>query len=135
SVPDNGVYIQPNLKGYTSFDFAYAKSLIDSGYAQTIRQIDEIKEKISARRTCAEVAARRNAFNNRSPQIVFDKLLFKGFNSKQRRYIRRIIRYNEKNPKPFYYSDAKRGYFRLVSENYFNNVYPNTLFDTARNAL
>lgn len=132
SVPENGVYIQPNLKGYTSFDFADVKSLIDSGYVQTLRQIDEIKSKIQARRTCREVTAKRNAFNNRSPELVFDKLLFKGFNTKQRQYIRRIFRYRDKNPKSFHYSKMKRGYFRLVSENYFNNVYPNILFDTAR---
>jgi len=129
SVPENGVYIQPNLKGYTSFDFAEAKSLIDSGYIQTVRQIDEIKRKVAARITCEEITAKRNAFNLRSPQMVFDKLTFEGFNSHQRRYIRRIFRYNDKKPESFYYTKAKRGYFKLVSENYFNNVYPNILFD------
>lgn len=132
SVPENGVYIQPNLKGYTSFDFADAKSLIDSGYVQTLRQIDEIKKKVARRVNCEEVTAKRNAFNLRSPPLRFDKLEFDGFNSNQRRYIRRIFRYNEKNPKSFYYTKAKRGYFKLVSENYFNNVYPNILFDTAQ---
>lgn len=131
SVPENGVYIQPDLTGYTSFDFSEAKSLIDSGYVQTLRQIDDIKQKVSKRVSCEEVTARRNAFNMRSPDMAFDKLLFEGFNNKQSRYIRRIFRYNEKNPKSFYYSKAKRGYFRLVSENYFSNVYPNILFDSA----
>jgi NTE family protein len=131
SVPKNGVYIQPNLKGYTSFDFAQAKGMIDSGYVQTMRQIREIKEKVKSRKSCEEIAATRNKFNTRSPSLVFDKLTFEGFNQKQRRYIRRIFRYNEKNPKSFYYSRAKRGYFKLVSENYFSNVYPNILFDSA----
>ncbi len=44
---DQGIYIQPNLKGFTSFDFGSAKSLIDSGYVQTIRQLEEIKSKIA----------------------------------------------------------------------------------------
>ena len=131
SVPENGVYIQPNLKGYTSFDFAEAKSMIDSGYAQTMRQIDEIKEKVKSRRSCEEITTNRNEFNTRSPNLVFDKLLFDGFNSKQRRYIRRIFGYNEKNPKSFYYKKAKKGYFKLVSENYFSNVYPNIIFDSS----
>jgi NTE family protein len=131
SVPENGVYIQPNLTGYTSFDFAEAKALIDSGYVQTLRQIDEIKQKVSARVSCEQITARRNAFNMRSPQMVFDKLLFEGFNPNQRRYIRHIFRYNEKNPRSFYYSRAKRGYFKLVSEDYFSNVYPNILFDSS----
>lgn len=134
SVPENGVYIQPNLIGYTSFDFDDARALIDSGYVQTLRQISEIRQKVAARATCDEITAKRNAFLDRSPQVVFDKLVFDGFNTKQRRYIRRIFRYHEKNPKSFYYTRAKRGYFRLVSEDYFSNVYPNILYDTAAHA-
>lgn len=132
SVPANGVYIQPDVSSYTSFDFASAKSLIDSGYIQTLRQIDELKSKISHRVTCDEVTEKRNAFNVRIPMMEFDKLLFEGFNRSQSRYIQRIFRYNEKNPGSFYYSRAKRGYFRLVSEDYFSNVYPNILFDSAQ---
>ncbi len=131
SVPENGVYIQPNLKGFTSFDFGEAKRMIDSGYVQTLRQIDEIKEKIKARITCDDITARRNRFNLRNPEMIFDKVVLEGFNVKQRKYIRRIFRYNEKNPKSFYYSNVKKGYFKLVSENYFSNVYPNILYDSA----
>lgn len=131
SVPENGVYIQPNLKGFTSFDFGEAKRMIDSGYVQTLRQIDEIKEKIKARITCDEITAKRNRFNLRNPEMIFDKVVLEGFNVKQRKYIRRIFRYNEKNPKSFYYSNVKKGYFKLVSENYFSNVYPNILYDSA----
>ncbi len=131
SVPENGVYIQPNLKGFTSFDFGEAKRMIDSGYVQTLRQIDEIKEKIKARITCDEITAKRNRFNLRNPEMIFDKVVLEGFNVKQRKYIRQIFRYNEKNPKSFYYSNVKKGYFKLVSENYFSNVYPNILYDSA----
>lgn len=132
SVPENGIYIQPNLTGYTSFDFGDAKSLIDSGYVQTLRQMDEIKRKIAARVPCDDITARRNAFHMRTPPMEFSGLEYEGFNKNQKRYISRIFRYNEKNPGSFYYSRAKRGYFRLVSENYFSNVYPNILFDSAK---
>ncbi|HYC87264.1 MAG TPA: patatin-like phospholipase family protein, partial [Chryseosolibacter sp.] len=133
SVPQNGVYIQPDLGGYTSFDFSRAKSLIDSGYIQTLRQIDEIRAKVGARRSCDDVTERRNRFNNRNPQLVFDKVTFKGFNQKQSRYLQQIFHYNPSHPKPLYYNGIKKSYFRLVSEQYFNNVYPNILFDSASN--
>src|SRR5690606_31506673 len=132
SVPSDGVYIQPNVTGYTSFDFASAKSLIDSGYVQTLRQIGELKSKIARRVSCEEVTERRNAYNLRAPMMEFDELVFEGFNRNQSRYIRRIFKYSDKHRKSFYYTAAKRGYFRLVSEDYFSNVYPNILFDTAR---
>jgi NTE family protein len=131
SVPVNGVYIQPNLEGYTSFDFASVKSLIDSGYSQTIRQIDEIKQKVSRRVPCDTIAEQRNEFNSENPQMLFDNIKLTGFNSKQSRYIRKVFHFNPKNPKPFYHSRVKSGYFKMVSQDYFNNVYPNIQFDTA----
>jgi NTE family protein len=43
-IPENGIYIQPNLEGYTTLDFNKARALIDSGYNQTMRKIEEVKE-------------------------------------------------------------------------------------------
>ena len=133
SVPKEGVYIQPNLKGYTSFDFAYAKTLIDSGYAQTLRQMNEIKSKIPARRTCDEVTDARNRFSNKNVPMVFNEIVYKGFNSRQRRYLNHIFHYKKGKENVLYYNQIKKSYFRLVSEDYFNNVYPNILFDSVNN--
>jgi NTE family protein len=135
SVPENGIYIQPNLEGYTSFDFAQVKSLIDSGYVQTLRQIDEIKKKVNKTVSCESVSEKRNAFNTLNPVYRFSSLEFKGFNSKQRKYIRRLFHISATNPKPFYLKQAKKGYFKMVSESYFNNVYPNIFFDSARSSF
>lgn len=127
---ENGIYIQPDLKGYTSFDFRSAKSLIDSGYAVTIQHIDEIKAKIGNRRSCEEVADKRNAFNNRNRPFAFDGLRFRGFNEKQAKYINRVFHIKPQTPRPLSYRRIKQGYFKLVSEDYFGNVYPNILYDT-----
>lgn len=135
SVPANGVYIQPNLDGFTSFDFAKVKNLIDSGYAETMRQMENIKKKVQSRITCDDVAVKRNKFNSRNPPIVVSDIQFKGFNSSQRKYIRRLFKFNPNNPKPLYMGKVKRGYFRMVAENYFSNVYPNILYDSAKRSF
>ncbi|MEZ4946975.1 MAG: patatin-like phospholipase family protein [Cyclobacteriaceae bacterium] len=126
-VPKSGVYIQPNLRVYTAFDFKYAKSMIDSGYQQTLRQIDEIKGKISERNTCESVAIARNLFNSKSRPWVIEDVNFNQFNSKQRRYFNRVF---QNGKRPLYFSDVKKGYFKLVSEDYFKNVYPSIVYDT-----
>ncbi len=131
AVPPTGVYIQPNLSGYTSFDFARVKSLIDSGYVQTMRQMDEIRRKVARRMSCDSLAEKRNAFHARNPPLKFSALRFNGFNAKQQAYIRRIFRVKRHNPKPFYLDRVKNGYFKMVSEEYFNNVYPNICYDSA----
>lgn len=128
-VPSSGVYLQPNLKNFTAFDFAYAKELIDSGYAQTMRQMLEIKSKIKNRRTCESVSENRNQFNNKTHPLLIDKITFEGFNSKQQQYINRFFKGGKR---PLYFSDVKEGYYRLVSDNYFNNVYPAFSFNPAR---
>ncbi|HEY9046189.1 MAG TPA: patatin-like phospholipase family protein [Ohtaekwangia sp.] len=134
-IKESGVFIQPNLKGFTSFDFGKAKALIDSGYIQTIRQIDEIKKKIATRNTCEEVAARRNAFNNRNVPLTFYDLSFKGFNSRQRGYITKLFKIHTDENKPLRYRDIKKGYFKLVAEDYFSNVYPSILYDSSRKSF
>lgn len=127
-IPPTGVYIQPNLDGYSSLDFHNAKALIDSGYAQTMRKIEEVKRKTARVVSCDEVTERRNEFNNKSKPWVFEKLEFNSFNSKQRKYIRRVFKVETKKPKSLYFKDIKSGYYKLVSEPYFSNVYPSILY-------
>ena len=128
---DQGIYIQPNLKGFTSFDFGRAKSFIDSGYVQTMRQMEEIKGKISSRIHCDDVAERRNEFMSRSVPFIFDQVTFQKYNSKQRIYIRKIFKAQKKEGK-LYYRDIKKGYFKLVSEDYFTNAYPRIIYDSVK---
>jgi NTE family protein len=127
-VPATGVYIQPDLKNYSAFDFAKVKAIIDSGYAQTIRQMKEIKQKVALRRTCESVAEARNRFRNRTSPLITHKIQFINFNSKQQRYLNRFFKGGRR---PLYFSDIKSGYFRLVSDDYFKNVYPSFIYDSA----
>ena len=129
-IPASGVYIQPNLENYSALNFQNARALIDSGYVQTMRQIAEIKQKVIYRRTCDDVTERRNYFNNKNKPWVFDNVTFKSFNSKQRKYIRRIFKVDTKKPRSLYFNDIKRSYFKLASESYFSNVYPSIVFNT-----
>ena len=127
-VPSTGIYLQPDLKPFSAFDFSEAKSIIDSGYAQTLRQMPEIKAKIAARVSCEQVAASRNQFNNRSYPLRVTKIQFEGFNSHQQRYLNRFFFGNKK--RSLYFNDIKTGYYKVVSEDYFKNIYPNFNFDT-----
>lgn len=132
-IPEQGVYIQPDLRGYSSFDFGMAKSLVDSGYAQAMRQMPEIRQKVAARRTCDQAMASRNAFTSRGFPMMFNDVTFKTFNARQRKYIHRIFRIRSNKPHhDLTFSEIKKGYFKLVSEDYFTNVYPNITFDQAK---
>lgn len=133
-IPATGVYIQPNLRGYSSFDFSRVRQLIDSGYYQTIRQMDEIKRRISnvALRSCESVAEKRNVFNNKTRPLQVDSIKYTGFNSRQQRYINKFFRNGKR---PLYFSEVKSGYFKLVTNDYFRNIYPGFQFNSASNTF
>jgi NTE family protein len=131
-IPASGVYIQPNLKGYTTLDFAKARSLIDSGYVQTIRQINEIKNKVATRISCDEVTEKRNNFSNNNYPLLFDEIKFYQFNSRQRTYLKRLFNISSKKKSDISFSEMKNNYFKLVSERYFSNTYPTISFNQQR---
>lgn len=120
-IPAHGVYLQPNLGPYSSFDFSKARALIDSGYIQTLRQMDEIKSKVSRRVPSDVVSAGRSAFNSRTVPFQIAEIATHGFNRHQTRYLTRFFKSGKR---PLTFNEVKTGFFRLVSEDYFNNLYP-----------
>lgn len=125
-IPATGVYVQPNLKKYTAFDFSYAKALIDSGYNQTLRQMDEIKRKIATRKSNQEVNEARDRYKKKEVPIKINEVTYEGFTRGQQKYLGRFFR-NRK--KPLSVSNVERGYYQLVSDDYFSNVYPSFRFN------
>jgi NTE family protein len=130
-IPANGIYIQPNLEPYSALNFNDTKALIDSGYVQTIRQIEEIKKKAGITRSNEELREKRNQFNNKSKAWDFDQVTFKKFSSGQRKYFRKIFKVNTEGPHSLSLQQIKHRYFKLASEPYFANVYPSILFNDA----
>jgi NTE family protein len=125
-ITESGVYIQPNLNRYTSFDFGKARALIDSGYAQTMRQMAEIKSKVNRQVTCESVAEARNKFNNKSSPFIIEQLRLDGFTTNQQKYVNRFFKSGKR---PLTFNEVKSGFYRLVSEDYFNNLYPGFIFN------
>jgi NTE family protein len=125
-IPPSGVYIQPDLKNYSAFDFSDAKAMIDSGYSQTMRQMAEIKAKVQRRRKCEEVAERRNRFNNKSLPLNIDKINYLGFTRPQQDYMNLFFKNGKKQ---LYFSNIKSGYYKLVSDDYFKTVYPSFVYN------
>ncbi len=127
-VPDStGVYIQPNLTGYTGFEFGKAQSMIDSGYSQTVRLMPEIKQKIPVRRSVHEVEAQRLQFIGKSPEFVVGGLTYVNFTKGQQLFLEREFKAHRKSLlKP---EEIRAGYYSLVSDPYFSRLYPGFKFN------
>ncbi|MGD1958475.1 MAG: patatin-like phospholipase family protein [Fulvivirga sp.] len=131
-IPESGVYLEPSLENYTAFDFNKVQALIDSGYVATMAKIDEIKSKISRRSSDLDLKVRRSKLTAGRNPASFSGIDFHGFNSKQRKYIRHIFRYQK--GKTLTFDQIKKGYFRLMSEEYFESIYPDIIFDPTSDA-
>lgn len=127
AIPESGVYIEPDLKGFTAFDFSKAEQLIDSGYVWAMRHMDEIKAKIPRTSNRDSIDRERKSFRQKDDSLNFSSIKFKGFNSKQRKYISKIFKFNKKDLLTI--DEIKAGYFRLVSENFFRTIYPDITFN------
>jgi NTE family protein len=117
----NGVYIQPDLTGYSVSNFNPVAALIKKGYDATMAEMPQIKERIKRRVSDEDLIAKRNGFNNKKPNLVFSGVTVSGVNSQQKKYVERLFKRDQKT---FDLTDIKQGYYKLVADETFETVYP-----------
>ncbi|SEU03846.1 NTE family protein [Hymenobacter actinosclerus] len=127
SVGPNGIFIQPDLAGITAADFGQVKRLIELGVQAADRKMDLIKSRIPRRQDSVALQARRLAFQKRAPGTEFKQITVQGLPEQQQEFVRRFFQRSGSN----YYTpgDVEEGYYRLVNNDFFNNVYPRIRYD------
>jgi NTE family protein len=122
----NGTYIQPDLRDFTASNFYPVAALIKQGYDATMAEMPKILSEVKRRVPPTELAMKRNTFNNKKPDLIFNEVTVTGVNSEQKRYIQRLF----KRDKPtFDLSDIKRGYYKLVADETFETIYPKIVYN------
>ena len=120
-IGSNGTYIQPNLQEYSSSNFYPVAELIKKGYDATMADMPRLLQAVHRRTDPKDLALKRNAFNNKKPQLRFNEVVVTGVNSQQKRYIQRLF----KRDKPtFDLADIRQGYYKLVADETFETIYP-----------
>lgn len=120
-VGKNGIYIQPDLRDFSSSNFSPVAALIKQGYDATMEDMPRILKAIQRRVSPEEVAVRRNNFNNKKPRLVFNEVRVSGVNSQQKRYVERLFK---RDKATFDLSDIRQGYYKLVADETFETIYP-----------
>lgn len=131
SVGPNGVFIQPDLNDITAADFNQAKRLVELGVQAADRKMDEIRQRIPRRQDTLALQARRLAFQQRAPGTEFKQITVQGLPREQQEFVRRFFQRSGSD----YYTpgDVEEGYYRLVNNDFFNNVYPRIRYDKKQN--
>ncbi|RZM30079.1 MAG: patatin [Pedobacter sp.] len=120
-IGDKGVYIQPDLKDFSVTNFNPVADIIKQGYDATMANMEQIKREVSRREDPEALNAKRNAFNNKKPDLLFSDIKVTGVNSQQKRYIERLFR---RDKTQFNLDDIKQGYYKLVADETFETIYP-----------
>ena len=127
SIDSSGIYIQPDLSGYSSLNFASPEIYFDSGYVAAMRAMPEILEKITKRTNPVALENARLNFNKKSKPLVFKSIELHNFTDRQEIFIRRAFKLQKRDSLTL--DEVERGYYRLVSEEYFKTIYPDIVYN------
>jgi NTE family protein len=122
---EKDIYIEPDVKAYSALDFQDVEALLDSGYVKTLEHLDEIKSKITSRRSCESLTVHRNEFILQSAPLTFTQLQLDAFSEPKRKYIRQFF----DDDAPLNIHEIKTGYFKMISEEYFKDTYPGIVYN------
>lgn len=122
----NGIYIQPDVKQYSVTNFNPVKELIKQGYDAAMADMEHIKARIVHKADATALAIRRNNFNNKKPDLVFNNITITGVNTQQKKYIERLFKSDQGT---FNLADIRQGYYKLVADETFEAIYPRISYD------
>ena len=116
-------------------DFSNVEAIIEAGYKDALAQIPELKKRIKRVVTPAEAQARRDAFREKCPPLVFDHYEIEGLTPAQTTYVRNIMsldRFITKPGQTMSFEDFRRNFFALMGNNDFSVEYPIIRYDSLR---
>ncbi len=126
SIGKNGVYIQPDMTNFSSINFTPVEEIIKSGYDATMANMPHIIKAVSRRVSADEIRKKRLAFKHSNPDLTFSSINATGINSKQKKYVERVFKHDEKE---ISLEDVKKGYYKLVADDNFETVYPRISYE------
>ena len=125
--PRNDIYINPKVEHFSLFDFKNYKELIRLGEESARSKLPELRKKIKRKVPIKTIEKKRSAFTNDFDSKDLDSLVIHSRPYRKKHlYLRKIL---QPNKKEFNYSDFEKGYYRLASSPFFDNLNPQFLYD------
>ena len=119
-----GILVERVFDDINVLDFGKAQVIMDAGYADALAMMDEIKAKITRRRSPDELWNKRLTFRSQLPELVFNDYRVEGLTGDQAHYVRRLLGLDEHRERSFSYSQFKSSYFKILSEGEILGDYP-----------
>ena len=124
---EDGMMIQFNFPTVSLLDFPKGKELMDIGYKRTLALIDSIKARVPREVPYEEVQARRKAYKESLPPLVFGNIFVTGVSDAQRKYIDAQLHRDDNDELTF--EEFKRAYFRILDYSKAKEIMPRAVYN------
>ncbi len=123
SLPEElGIKIDVPVRQFGVLDWGKAYEIYQIGYDAAMKQIAEIKSRVTARRSGEEMAARRQEFNDATPQLTFDSIRVEGVGAPESAYLKYV--FNPKSEPNIGVDEVEDAYYEVVSGNNVSDLEP-----------
>ncbi len=128
---DSTIMIEPEVN-YGTFNFNHLQENIDSGYAASMRRMEEIKQTVHRRVHHKVVQEARMAFNKKKEPLVFTDYAYEGLTKPEANYVNRILKPRKRARLSF--DELKKGYYRVYENEKIERLFPYSQYNEADSA-
>lgn len=112
-------------------DFDRAREIVTWGYEDAMAQMPQILARVTSLRPKSEVEARRDAFGERCPALLFDHYEIEGLNNAKRSYARDLLqvdegfrRFRRGNEQRLSFDEFRENLYTIVASGDFTTDFP-----------
>ncbi|MDL2222420.1 patatin-like phospholipase family protein, partial [Parabacteroides sp. OttesenSCG-928-N08] len=124
---EDGMMIQFHFPTVSLLDFQRGEELMEIGYKRTMEMMDSIKLRVERRVPLEELTARRQAYKESLPPLVFKNIYITGVNDEQRKYIEAQL-HRDINQE-FSMEEFKRAYFKMLTFSKIKEIVPKAVYN------
>lgn len=123
---DKGILIDMQIKGVNLLDFHKMDYVSLVGYENAQLFADSIKKRVKRRENTEILAARRKAFRQRVPGLVFNEVVVHGVSKEQEKSIAGEF---HKRGHKFTLEECRRGFYSLLSGDIIDDIIPHAVYN------
>ena len=124
---EDGVMMQFDFPDVSLLEFNKARELMIIGYNQTLSIIDSIKKRVVREVSLDELYARREAYKESLPPLMFKNIYISGVSEAQQKYIDFQLRRDISDE--FSMEEFKRAYFKMLSDSRIKEIIPSAVYN------
>lgn len=124
---DEGMMVKFNFPDVSLLDFQKGQELMQIGYKRTLAMIDSIKGRIPRQVPLKEVTARRNAYKESLPPLIFRNIYVSGVSESQRKYIEAQLHRDINHE--FSMEEFRRAYFKMLTSSKIKEIMPHAVYN------